>query len=464
MSDYDLRVSGGTIVTPSGVARQDLLVKDGRIEAIVDPSFTAEVATEVDAQGLHVFPGVVDPHVHLGPNITYPQSAEDALPESRSGAAGGVTSLLSYLMTAEPYHDVFPIAKQTMEEHSQVDFGFHFCVVTRDQLDQIPSYARDLGVSSYKFFMNFRGEEGAYLGLPGNDDGFMFDLLEACADNGTMLDPHAENIELVWRLRAKGMPEGRTALEEWNLIRPDYVEADALNRLAFLSRVTGASVYAVHTTSALALDVLRQGQAHYDNIFVESCPHYLTLDVDSECGVYGKVNPPLRYASDRDALWRALEEGSVDTIGSDHVPRHKSFKEKDIWTASAGFPGMQNMLPSLISEGYHKRGLSLPRIAQLTSQRPAQLFGMYPKKGALLAGSDADFVLVDLDATYRVVGAEQYSGAEYSPWEGWEMKGQVRSTYLRGTRIFDLADGFSTPGGQFVSRRHSGARALEELS
>lgn len=464
MSDYDLRVSGGTIVTPSGVVRQDLLVKDGRIDAIVDPGFAADAATEVDALGLHVFPGVVDPHVHLGPNITYPQSSEDALPESRSGAAGGVTSLLSYLMTAEPYHDVFPIAKQTMQEHSQVDFGFHFCVVTRDQLDQIPSYARDLGVSSYKFFMNFRGEEGAYLGLPGNDDGFMFDLLEACADNGTMLDPHAENIELVWRLRAKGMPEGRTALEEWNLIRPDYVEADALNRLAFLSRVTGASVYAVHTTSALALDVLRQGQATYDNIFVESCPHYLTLDVDSECGVYGKVNPPLRYASDRDALWRALEEGSVDTIGSDHVPRHKSFKEKDIWTASAGFPGMQNMLPSLISEGYHKRGLSLPRIAQLTSERPAKLFGMYPKKGALLAGSDADFVLVDLDATHRVVGSEQYSGAEYSPWEGWEMKGQVRSTYLRGTRIFDLTDGFSTPGGQFVSRRHSGARALEELS
>ena len=463
MTDYDLRVAGGSLVTPSGVVQQDLLVAGGVVAAIVDPGAPTSAAEVVDAQGLHVFPGVVDPHVHLGPNITYPQNPEDALPESRSGAAGGVTSLLAYLMTAEPYHDVFPVAKQTMGAYSQVDFGFHFCVVTRDQLDQIPSYARELGVSSYKFFMNFRGEEGAYLGLPGNDDGFMFDLLEACADNGTMLDPHAENIELVWRLREKGIPEGRTALEEWNLIRPDYVEADALNRLAFLSRVTGASVYAVHTTSALALDVLKQGRMDYENIFVESCPHYLTLDVESACGVYGKVNPPLRYASDRDALWSALEEGSIDTIGSDHVPRHKSFKEKDIWTASAGFPGMENLLPSLISEGFHKRGLSLPRIAQVTSERPAQLFGLYPQKGALLPGSDADFVLVDLDATHMVVGGEQQSGAEYSPWEGWEMKGSVRSTFLRGYRIFDVLEGFSGPGGQFLSRRYSGARALEEV-
>ena len=367
-------------------------------------------------------------------------------------------------MTAEPYHDVFPVAKQTMGTHSQVDFGFHFCVVTRDQLDQIPSYARDLGVSSYKFFMNFRGEEGAYLGLPGNDDGFMFDLLEACADNGTMLDPHAENIELVWRLREKGIPEGRTALEEWNLIRPDYVEADALNRLAFLSRVTGASVYAVHTTSALALDVLQQGRMDYENIFVESCPHYLTLDVDSACGVYGKVNPPLRYASDRDTLWSALEEGSIDTIGSDHVPRHKSFKEKDIWTASAGFPGMEKPAALPDFRGVPQAWVVASPHRASDERAPRAAVRTVPPEGApLLPGSDADFVLVDLDATHMVVGGEQQSGAEYSPWEDWEMKGSVRSTFLRGTRIFDVVDGFSDPGGQFLSRRYSGARALEEV-
>lgn len=459
--NYDLRISNATVVLPTGPADLDILVKDGVVADLVPRDFAAQALDNTDATGLHVFPGVVDAHVHLGPNITYPQGPEDVTPETQSAVAGGVTTLLAYLMSAEPYHDVFPVARDAMGANSLVDFGFHFCVVTREQQIAIPSYAQELGVSSYKFFMNFRGEEGAYLGLPGNDDGFFFDLLESCADAGGMLDPHAENIELVWRLRNAGRVEGRNPLDSWNLNRPDYVEADALNRLGFLARVTGASVYAVHTTNALALDVLRQGRSSYDNIFVETCPHYLTLDVDSPIGTYGKVNPPLRLEADREALWKAIADGSVDTVGSDHVPRHKSFKEKDIWTASAGFPGLENLLPSMISVGHHQYGLPLERIAEVTSERPAKLFGMYPQKGLIRIGSDADFAIVDLNELHEIHGEEQFSAAQYTPWEGWEMKGRVRSTYLRGSKVFDAAGGFGVVKGQFIPRRHSGHVALE---
>lgn len=458
---HDLRISNADVVLPDGVRKRDILVKDGVVADIVEPAQPGEAVETFDATGLHILPGVVDAHVHLGPNITFPQSPEDVVPETQSAAAGGVTTLLSYLMSAQPYHDVFPVAREAMSTSSAVDFGFHFCIVTRDQLEAIPDYASSMGVSSYKFFMNFRGEEGAYLGLPGNDDGFMFDLLQACADNGTMLDPHAENIELVWRLRAQGLVEGRTPLDTWNLARPDYVEAEALNRLAFLARVTGASVYAVHTTNALALDVLRQGRQAHEGVFVESCPHYLTLDVDSDCGTYGKVNPPLRTARDRDALWAALADGSVDTIGSDHVPRHRSFKEKDIWSASAGFPGLENLLPTLLSSGYHDRGLPLTRIAEVASERPARLFGMYPQKGVIRVGSDADFAVVDLAERHRIVGEEQLSASAYSPWDGWEMTGRVRYTFVRGQRVFSVGEEFATPTGEYVGRRHSGMAALE---
>lgn len=460
MSISDLRIANADVVLPSGVTKADLVVHDGKIAEILQPGAPAETTSTLDATGLHVFPGVVDPHVHLGPNITYPQSAEDAVPESQSAASGGVTTLLAYLMSPQPYHEVYPTALETMSAHSHVDFGFHFCVVTREQIDAIPDYVSDLGVSSYKFFMNFRGEEGAYLGLPGNDDGFMFDLLEAAAEHGAMLDPHAENIELVWRLRNAGLREGRTPLDSWNINRPDYVEASALNSLAFLARVTGASVYAVHTTSGLALDVLRQNRGSYDNIFVESCPHYLTLTVDSPCGTYGKVNPPLRTEADTAALWQAVIDGSVDTIGSDHVPRHRSFKEKDIWSASAGFPGMANLLPTMLSSGHHERGLPLTRIAEVTATRPAQLFGMYPKKGVIQVGSDADFAIVDLDETYEVAAAEQFSASEYTPWEGWQMTGRVRHTILRGETVYSVGQEFGAPRGEFVARRHSGAAAL----
>jgi dihydropyrimidinase len=460
----DLRIANADVVLPDGVRRVDLLVDAGVITDIVDAGAPGEATEVLDASGLHVFPGVVDPHVHLGPNITFPQSSEDVVPETRSAAAGGVTTMIAYLMSPQPYHDVMPVALEQMSQGSATDFGFHFCIVTREQLEAIPDYVGGMGVSSFKFFMNFRGEEGAYLGLPGNDDGFLFDLLEAVQANGAMLDPHAENVELIWRLRAMGQREGRTALESWNLSRPDYAEAEALNRLAFLARVTGASVYAVHTTNALSLDVLRQGRMGHESIFVETCPHYLTLDVDSACGTYGKVNPPLRTAADREALWAAVAEGFVDTIGSDHVPRHRSFKEKDIWSASAGFPGLENLLPTLLSSGHAARGLSLERIAEITSERPARLFGLYPQKGAIRIGSDADFAIVDLDETYRIDGAEQLSASAYSPWDGWEMTGRVRHTILRGQQTYAVGQEFGPATGQYVARPHSGAAALEEQS
>lgn len=462
MTTADLRISGADVVLPDGVRRADILIRDGRIADIVDPSAAAEAREVFDATGLHVLPGAIDPHVHLGPNITYPQSSEDVAGESRSAAAGGVTSMLAYLMSTEPYQDVLPVARTAMEADSVIDFGFHFCVVTRDQLESIPEYANDLGVSSYKFFMNFRGEEGAYLGLPGNDDGFLFDLLETCAANGAMLDPHAENIELVWRLRSQGPQEGKNPLDSWNLARPDYVEADALNKLAFLGRVTGASIYSVHTSNALALDVLRQGRTANENLFIETCPHYLTLDVDSDCGTYGKVNPPLRTAADREALWEAIADGTVDTLGSDHVPRHRSFKEKDIWTASAGFPGLENVLPTMISAGYHERGIPLERIAEVTSTRAAQLFGMYPKKGVIAVGSDADLAMVDLNEKWTINGEQQFSAAAYSPWEGTELTGRVRHTYVRGQRVFSVGEEFGAPTGQYLARRKSGAAAMED--
>lgn len=160
MTVPDLRIANAEVVLPDGVRKVDLLVDDGVITDIVEPSDPATATEVLDASGLHVFPGVVDPHVHLGPNITFPQSPDDVVPETQSALAGGVTTMVAYLMSAQPYHDVMPVARETMSAHSATDFGFHFCIVTREQLEAIPDYAKSVGVSSFKFFMNFRGEEG----------------------------------------------------------------------------------------------------------------------------------------------------------------------------------------------------------------------------------------------------------------------------------------------------------------
>jgi len=460
MSEYDLRLTGGDVVLPGlGRSAVDVCVRDGSIAALVDPTDPAPARETLDVAGRVVVPGAIDAHVHLGQDITAPASADDVAPETASAAAGGVTTMLAYLMSPKPYEEIFAPARDIMAASAYTDFGFHFCLVTKEQVAALPHYVERFGVSSFKFFMNFRGDEGAYLGLPGNDDGFLYDLLKAVADNGAMADPHAENIELVWKLREELDRPADAGLDAWNSTRPDFVEAEALQRVTYLASVLGASVYAVHTTSAAALDAVSRQRTHYPNLFVETCPHYLTLDVDSTMGSRAKVNPPLRTAADRAALWAALADGRIDVIGSDHVPRHFAAKDTDIWSASAGFPGTGTLLPSLVSEGHQKRRLPLERIVEATSTRPAQLFGMYPRKGVIAVGADADLVVLNLDAGFTVRADRQHSAARYSVWEGLEVGCSIEHTLVRG-RFAVRSGEVHDAAGQYVSRPHSGAAAL----
>ncbi len=459
---FDLRLAGGIAVLPGEGARAaDVLVRDGLIAAVVDAGEPAEARETLDCSGLHVLPGAVDPHVHLSPDISTPKTREDVEPETQAAAAGGVTTMLVYLLSPGSYDELLEPSKAAMDAHAAIDYGFHYCITTREQLERVPAYVSDHGVSSFKYFMNFRGEEGAYLKLPGTDDGFLLDLLESAAAEGAMVDPHAENIELVWRLRERGpgVDADAVPLEAWDRLRPGYVEAEALGRVAYLAQVAGASVYAVHTTNADSLRLLEQARERYPRVYVETCPHYLTLGTDSEIGTHGKVNPPLRSPADREALWEAIRADLVDTIGSDHVPRHRQFKEQPLMKASAGFPGLQTLLPLMLSEGHLQRGIALERIVDLVSTRPAELFGLGERKGAIRPGADADLVVVDLAAPSRIEAATQLSGAEYTPWDGHPVGVTIRDTLVRGE--FAFRDGSIVPGarGQFLERPSSGAGA-----
>jgi dihydropyrimidinase len=460
---FDLRLSDGRVLLPGAddLAPVDVLIREGVIAGLCAPGAPADVAEEVSVSALAVLPGVVDAHVHLGQDITVPKTPDDAGKETHAAAAGGVCTLIAYLMMATPYDEALDGAVAVMETHGVVDFGFHFCIVTPEQLAAVPSYARDLGVSSFKFFMNFRGDEGAYLGLPGNDDGFLYDLLRAAAEAGAMVDPHGENIEIVWRRRGQPIPDGLSPLAVWNHTRPDFVESEAQQRAAFLASVAGASMYAVHVTNAQTLDVLLRQRDRYPHVFLETCPHYLTHNVDSELGPVAKVNPPLRTAADREALWQAIARGEINVIGSDHVPRHVSAKQNDIWKASAGFPGLETLLPVLLSEGRHRRGIPLARLIDTVTRAPAQLFGLWPRKGAIAIGADADLALVDLDGRHTVHATEQHSGAEYTIYEGWELTGAVEHTLVRGRFVVRDREVMAGDGGGRFQRRHrSGAAAL----
>jgi dihydroorotase-like cyclic amidohydrolase len=460
MTDYDLIVRRGDAILPGrGRTACDIAVRGGRIAAVLAPGEAARAAREIDAKGLVVFPGVIDAHLHLGhgKDISRPREPIDADRETAAAAKGGVTCCIPYLLSTEPYEGLFKEVVGVTEAGARIDFGYHFIISTEAQLAGIPAYVEE-GVPTFKIFMNNRGGEGSRLGLPDIDDGYLFRLCEAAARNNGMVCPHPETIEIAWVLRERAKaadPDGKGGLATWNATRPPFVEADAVQRAGYIARVAGAPLYVVHTSSAEALAAgIRQREAG-TRLFIETCPHYLTHDVGSKEGVIAKVNPPLREASDREALWRGILDGEVDTIATDHAHRDLTSKEGGIWGASPGGPGMDTLLPVMLSEGHHKRGLSLERIAALTSGNPARIMGFADRKGAIAPGLDADLALVDLGASWTLERKDVVSSAGYSLYEGHTFKGRVLHTLVRGREVLSegqLVDA-AVGHGRFVPRK-----------
>lgn len=453
----DLALRGGVAFLPgAGLQQCDILITDGRISSIAAAG-AGDAGENVDVTGLTILPGAVDAHIHLGHgmDIARPRVPEDAKSETAAAAIGGVTTFISYVMSADPYLPVFDELCQIAEAGARVDFGFHFVIATEDHLAELPELIRR-GAPSAKLFMNIRGNEGARLGLPGTDDGFMFRMLEVLAAHNGLLCPHPENIEVAWVLRDRvtaADPDGKDGLATWNATRPPFVEADALSRATYFARITNTPVHAVHTSSGEALDAaLRQREAGSD-VCIETCLHYLTHDTNSPVAEIGKVNPPLRAPEDREALWRGISRGDINTVATDHIHRPVSCKDGGIWKAQPGFPGLDAFLPALLTYGHHQRGLPLDRLIPLVSENPAKRMGL-ANKGTLRPGADADITILDLNASW-VVGKDNLgTDAGYSIYEGETMKASVIHTLSRGR--FALRDGAlqedAVGSGKYITR------------
>lgn len=441
MRVLDTVLRGGQAVLQDGaILEADIGIAGGRIAAIAAPgTLTGEAL--VDVKGLLVMPGVVDAHIHLGHgfDISRPRVSRDAETESAAAAAGGVTTFLSYVISSEPYEPaLFDQVCAVTASGSRVDFGLHLVISTEEQLAGVPTYAKAYGVPSFKLFMYSRGGEGARLGLPDIDDGFLFRLAEAVVQSGGVLCPHCENIEVAKVLGARLMaadPDGAGGLAAWNASRPPFVEAEAVHRVATLARQAGAPVYVVHCTSAAALDAALAQRDLGTDLTVETCTHYLTHTIDWEGGNVGKVGPPIREAADTEALWAAVKAGQIDVVATDHVHRPGTAKAGGIWKASPGFPGMETLLPVMLSEGYHKRDIPLGLIARVLSRNPARAMGCQ-SKGAIAVGQDADFAVVDLNRAWTADSGSMHSDAGFSIYEGWHFKGKVIHSMVRGRFVY----------------------------
>ncbi|MEQ8398880.1 dihydroorotase family protein [Thalassobaculum sp.] len=461
MTKIDLRLADGDVLLPGlGFRRVDVLVADGRIAAVTEPGSGPAATETIALGGLTVLPGACDVHLHLGhgSDISRPRQPSDADTETAAAAIGGVTSFIPYVMSTTPYASLFDELKSITEEGARIDFGFHFVISTDAQLAELPRYITEFGVPTAKLFMNIRGDEGARLGLPGTDDGFLFRLLEVLKAHGGMLCPHPENIEVAWVLRDRVLdadPAGAGGLATWNATRPPFVEADAIRRATYFGRVVGAPVYTVHTSSAEALAAAVEQRRQGSRVTIETCTHYLTHDTTSAVGALAKVNPPLRDPADREALWEGIRNGDIDTVATDHIHRPMSSKDGGIWKAQPGFPGLDAFLPALFSEGHHRRGIPLERLADLVTAKPADAMGLSPRKGRIVPGADADFSILDMKSRWTVERSGLATDAGYSVYEGQEMTCRVVHTIVRGG--FAVRDGQLNAGargtGRFLPRR-----------
>lgn len=437
----DLALINGVITTPgAGTFRGGFTVRNGVVATIGSDVDTSQAESVVDARGMHVIPGVVDAHAHYGLG-----DSNDFATESRAAARAGITTVLSYLLRPEDdYEDFFNAARDDGETRSLIDFGFHFGVSSFEQAESLGSALRDFGVGSHKFFMSFKREgEGAYIGVNPGNEGILYRAMKAAArEPGIRIVVHSENIELVWTLAAEARDTGLDGLDIWDRSRPDFTESLAIDTVGALAAITGASTYIPHVSSGAGLRSAKRFGAKKP--MLETCPHYLTHSCEeASLGSLGKVNPPLRPRHDVEALWAGIFDGTIDVVASDHNSRRRERKAGSIWDASAGFPSETTMLPALLTEGVVRRGLSLERAVELLCSSPAKIFGRFPKKGNLMPGADADFVILDLETARRpdVLGSGSFS--DYSLDEGLDLHGWPVATFVRGRRVWDQEDGWA---------------------
>ena len=440
----DLVIRGGTAILPTGGRPADIAVTHGVITAI--GSEVRDGAEVIDATGLVVLPGVVDPHVHFNEPGRADWEGWEA--GSRGAAAGGVTTVLEMPLNAHPPTTTaaaFDEKLAVASKKSLVDFGLWGGLVPENLGDLAALHAR--GVVGFKAFMSDSGIEDFHR-VP---DGILAIGLKQAARLGAIVGVHAESQEMVERHSAEH--RGETDRLSWCRARPPGAEVEAIRRLLAAMRGAGKGVRAhvVHVSNAAALAEVDAARSKGVAITAETCPHFLAFSEDDfeRIGPALKCAPPIRDAATRDELWDALLEGLVDFIGSDHSPCPAGDKHKgddDIWHAWGGVAGIQSTLPVLLTEGLHARGLTLERIAHLTASAPAQVFGLYPRKGAIAVGADADFAIVDPERAWTFDAHDLQTRSGISPYLGREFRGAVVRTIVRGQTVFVDGEVTGKPG------------------
>ncbi len=449
-------IRNGMIADETGIFRADILIEGEKISA-VGADLECEDAEMIDASGMYVLPGAVDVHTHMDLDVGFARAIDDFYDGTVAAICGGTTTIVDHMAFGPKdcslWHQVNEYHRLA-DGNAVCDYGFHgvFQHIKDETLDEMREICDREGITSFKAYMTYDYRL---------HDDEMFRLLRAAKEAGIVITVHCENHGVIQQLRKEFIEAGCGEAKYHPLSRPARCEAEAVNRMIHLAAMAGdAPLYIVHLSSAEGLhEVQKAREEHRPHLGVETCTQYLLLTddmyEDPDEGLKAIMSPPLRKDADREELWQALKDGVIDTIGTDHCPFHykagkaeKQYGRDDFTKCPNGAPGVQERLMLMFSEGFMKGRLSLPQVVKYCCSNPCRMFGMFPQKGSLEPGTDADIVLIDPAGVTEIDNGYIRGASDYSCYEGMKLEGRIAKVFLRGAE--------SVSDGEFLGARGDG--------
>src|SRR3954466_6330217 len=449
-----LLIKNGRIITADADFTADIFVVDETIESI-GRNLNVKADTVIDATGKLLFPGGIDPHVHLDMPFMGTFSSDTYETGTRAALFGGTTMVIDFILQKQgaSLQDALKEWRSRSDNNCVGDYSFHMAVTdfNEDTKKEIRHFVEEEGITSFKTFM-------AYKGALMIDDRQMIGLMDEVKKHGGLINVHATNGDMIDYLIGKHRSEGKLSPLYHYLSQPEVTEAEASERFVDMANYTGCPGYIVHLTCEGALNAVRNATKRNQKIFVETCIQYLILDASlyekNFEGAKWVMSPPLREKKDRQTLWAGINQGLVNVVATDHCPfmwEQKLMGKDDFSKIPNGHPAIEHRMELLYSQGVNKGRITLNKYVEVACTNPAKIFGMFPKKGTIAVGSDADIMIFDPNETHNLSASTHHMNVDYSAYEGWEVTGKVKKVLLRGTLAIDNDECLVQKGyGQFV--------------
>ena len=455
-------IKNGRVITATDDYIADIFIEGETISAIgKDLSVKAEHT--IDASGKLVMPGGIDPHVHLDMPFMGTYSSDNYETGTRAALYGGTTSVIDFILQKQgnSLRSALDEWNSRANGNAVGDYSFHMAVTdfNEDTKKEIKDIIEKEGISSFKTFM-------AYKGALMIDDRQMVGLMQEVKKHGGLINVHATNGDMIDYLVAKHKAEGKVSPLYHYLSQPEVTEAEASGRFADMANYTGCPGYIVHLTCEGALNAVRNATRRNQKVFVETCIQYLILDASlyeqNFEGAKWVMSPPLREKKDQATLWAGINQGLVNVVATDHCPfmwEQKLMGKDDFSKIPNGHPAIENRMELLFSEGVNKGRITLNKYVEVASTNAAKIFGMFPKKGTIAVGSDADIILFDPNEKHTLSAKIHHMNVDYSGYEGWELTGKVKTVLLRGKVVIENNQCLVSKGyGQFIKRNKVSAK------